>query len=71
MLIFALLNAAVPLRAAQADDPQQGASVPSWLDSAVEQAQAWNMIVGGGFLVEPKFEGRMTSRSCPSSACFE
>lgn len=57
ILVFGLLSAAVPLRAAQADDPQQGASEPSWLDSAVEQAQEWNMVVGGGFMVEPKFEG--------------
>ena len=57
MLVLGLLSAAVPLRAAQADDPQQSASDPSWLDSAVEQAQAWNMVIGGGFMVEPKFEG--------------
>ncbi len=57
MLVFGLLSAAVPLRAAQADDPQQSASESSWFDSAVEQAHEWNMIVGAGFLVEPKFEG--------------
>jgi MipA family protein len=57
MLVFGLISAAVPLRVAQADDPQQGASEPSWLDSAVDQAHAWNMVVGGGFMVEPKFEG--------------
>jgi outer membrane scaffolding protein for murein synthesis (MipA/OmpV family) len=57
MLVLGLLSAAVPLRAAQAEDPQQSASEPSWLDSAVEQAHEWNMIVGGGFRVEPKFEG--------------
>jgi outer membrane scaffolding protein for murein synthesis (MipA/OmpV family) len=57
VLFFGLLLAAVPLHAAQAEDPQQGASDPSWLDSAVEQAQEWNMVVGAGFMVEPKFEG--------------
>jgi outer membrane scaffolding protein for murein synthesis (MipA/OmpV family) len=57
MLLLGLLSAAMPLSATQAEDPQQSASEPSWFDSAVGQAQAWNMIVGGGFLVEPKFEG--------------
>ena len=57
MLVLGLLSAAVPLSAAQAEDPQQSASEPSWVDSAVEQAQEWNVIVGGGLLVEPKFEG--------------
>src|SRR3954469_21338214 len=55
MLVFGLISAAASLRAARADE--QSAAEPSWLDSAVEQAHAWNMIVGGGFLVEPKFEG--------------
>jgi MipA family protein len=57
MLVLALLSAAVAPRAARADDPLQSVSEPSWLDSAVEQAQEWNLIVGGGFLLEPKFEG--------------
>jgi hypothetical protein len=48
----------VPTRAAHADDPPQGSSGPSsWLESAGQQAAEWNLVLGGGFRVEPKFEG--------------
>ncbi|MDQ7249641.1 MipA/OmpV family protein [Dongia sedimenti] len=57
MFALGLLCAAAPLRAAHTDEPQPGASEPSWLDGAAAQAHEWNMIVGGGFRVEPKFEG--------------
>lgn len=47
----------VPLRAAHADDPPQDPTAPSWLDSAAEQVAEWNVVLGAGFRVEPKFEG--------------
>jgi outer membrane scaffolding protein for murein synthesis (MipA/OmpV family) len=55
MLAVGLVSIAAPLRAAEAEDPQPGSS--SWLDSAAAQAAEWNVNIGGGFRVEPKFEG--------------
>jgi outer membrane scaffolding protein for murein synthesis (MipA/OmpV family) len=57
-LTLGLLCAVVPLRAAHADDPAQDSSgLSSWLDSATQQAAEWNVVLGGGFRIAPKFEG--------------
>jgi outer membrane scaffolding protein for murein synthesis (MipA/OmpV family) len=46
------------MRAAHADDPPQVSSGPSsWLESAGRQAAEWNLVLGGGFRVDSKFEG--------------
>jgi MipA family protein len=57
MLVLGLSCAFIHGRAAQADDPQAPSAPPSWLDSAEQQAQEWNVSLGAGFRVEPKFEG--------------
>jgi MipA family protein len=57
-LALGLLCIALPLRSAHADDPlQDPAASSSWLESAGRQAAEWNVILGAGFRVEPKFEG--------------
>nr|WP_298689700.1 MipA/OmpV family protein [uncultured Dongia sp.] len=57
-LAISLVCIVLPLHVAQADDPLQGSSGSfSWLDGASQQAAEWNVILGGGFRVEPEFEG--------------
>jgi MipA family protein len=57
-LVLGVVCVVVPLRAAHAEDPPQDSpAAPSWLDTAAEQAAEWNVVVGGGFRVESKFEG--------------
>jgi outer membrane protein len=50
-LAVGLLGVALPLRAVQAEEPQ------TWFESAEQQAHEWNVALGAGILVEPKFEG--------------
>lgn len=53
-----LIVMTAPLNAAHADDPLQGASDGiSWLEIAGRQAGEWNLMLGAGVRVEPKFEG--------------
>lgn len=51
----ALVGVAMPFRVARAEDPQPTPN--SWLESAAQKAHEWNATIGGGFRVEPKFEG--------------
>lgn len=53
-----LLGMVAPLTTAHAGDPPQDSSIePSWFESAGRQAAEWNVILGAGVRVEPKFEG--------------
>jgi outer membrane scaffolding protein for murein synthesis (MipA/OmpV family) len=54
---FGLLCVAIPLRAAEAEDPRLASGSPSWVDEVVDQAHEWNVTLGAGFAVSPKFEG--------------
>ena len=57
-MVLGLFCMVAALRAALADEPLQESPAPSsWLESAGQQAAAWNLILGGGFRIEPKFEG--------------
>jgi outer membrane scaffolding protein for murein synthesis (MipA/OmpV family) len=55
MLVLGLACIVQPSSAAHAEDPE--GSSTSWLESAEQQAQEWNVSVGAGFRIEPKFEG--------------
>lgn len=57
-LTFSLLAMVTTLGAARADDPiQDTPDGGSWLEIAGRQAAEWNVMLGAGFRVEPKFEG--------------
>jgi len=56
-LAFGLLCVALPLRVAEADDVQKAPAPTTWLEDVGQQAHEWNLVLGGGFMVEPKFEG--------------
>jgi outer membrane protein len=57
-LTLGLLGTLAPLSAAQAGDPlPDSPAQPSWLESIGQQAAEWNVILGAGVRVEPKFEG--------------
>jgi outer membrane scaffolding protein for murein synthesis (MipA/OmpV family) len=55
----------LPSSATRADDPQEPAAPTSWLESAEQQASEWNVTIGGGFRIEPKFEGADDFRIMP------
>ena len=57
ILILGLLCAAAPLRAAEAEDPRLASGSLSWFDEVEQQAHEWNVKLGAGFVVSPKFEG--------------
>jgi outer membrane scaffolding protein for murein synthesis (MipA/OmpV family) len=57
-LALGLLCMVAPLCVARADDaPLDSSAQSSWLESAGRQAAEWNLFLGGGFRIEPKFEG--------------
>jgi outer membrane scaffolding protein for murein synthesis (MipA/OmpV family) len=65
-LTLGFLCIVAPFGVAHADDPPQASSAPSsWYESASRQAAEWNVILGGGFRVEPKFEGASDVKVMP------
>jgi outer membrane scaffolding protein for murein synthesis (MipA/OmpV family) len=55
-----------PLAPAYADDPPADSTVPSsWFETASQQAAEWNVILGAGFRVEPKYEGAKDFKIMP------
>ena len=65
-LALGLVCMVAPLGAAHAGDPLQDSSVePSWFESASRQAAEWDLMLGAGFRVEPKFEGAKDFKIIP------
>jgi MipA family protein len=65
-LTLGLLGVLVPLGAAYAGDPLPDTSDgDSWLEIAGRQAAEWNVMLGAGIRVEPKFEGSKDFTAIP------
>ncbi|WP_368904748.1 MipA/OmpV family protein [Taklimakanibacter lacteus] len=65
-LAAGLLALIAPLETAEAGDPiQDGPDGGSWLEIAAHQAAEWNVMLGAGIRVEPKFEGAKDFTAVP------